>query len=49
MDQFMFILELISTAAYAVLGALKAIKKEMDMFGTVVLGVTTAIGGGVIR
>lgn len=45
----MFILELISTAAYAVLGALKAVKKEMDMFGTVVLGVTTAIGGGVIR
>ena len=49
MDQFMFILELISTAAYAVLGSLKAVKKEMDMFGTVVLGVTTAIGGGVIR
>lgn len=49
MDEFIFILELISTAAYAVLGAMKAVKKEMDMFGTVVMGVTTAIGGGVIR
>ena len=49
MDNFLFVFEIIGTAAYAVLGALKAVKKEMDMFGTVVLGLTTAIGGGVIR
>jgi len=49
MLNFIFIFEIIGTAAYAVMGALTAIKRKMDMFGTVVLGVTTATGGGIIR
>lgn len=49
MLNFIFIFEIIGTAAYAVMGALTAIKRNMDMFGTVVLGVTTATGGGIIR
>ena len=42
-------LELIGTVAFALSGALTAIKKEMDIFGACVLGMTTAIGGGIIR
>lgn len=49
MPNFIFIFEIIGIAAYAVMGALTAIKRKMDMFGTVVLGVTTATGGGIIR
>ncbi len=44
-----FILELIGTVAFAVSGAMTAIKKQMDILGVVMLGITTAIGGGVIR
>ena len=41
--------ELIGTAAFAVSGALVGLEKQMDLFGVVVLGVTTAVGGGIIR
>ncbi|RVU55588.1 trimeric intracellular cation channel family protein [Anaerosphaera multitolerans] len=43
------ILEIIGTLAFASSGALVAIRKKMDVFGTVVLGVVTALGGGCIR
>lgn len=49
MELFMFILEMIGIAAYGVSGALTAAERKMDMFGIIVLGVTTAVGGGVIR
>ena len=41
-----FVLELIGTAAFAVSGAIVGIKKQMDLFGVIVLGVCTAVGGG---
>lgn len=44
-----FILEIIGTVAFAVSGAYTAIVKEMDIFGVAVLGMTTAVGGGIIR
>ena len=44
-----FVLELIGTAAFAVSGAIVGIKKQMDLFGVIVLGVCTAVGGGVLR
>ncbi|MCQ2558588.1 MAG: TRIC cation channel family protein [Oscillospiraceae bacterium] len=44
-----FIMELIGTAAFAVSGAMTGIRKQMDLFGVAVLGLTTAVGGGVIR
>lgn len=47
--KFLFILELIGTIAFASSGALIAIRKNMDIFGVTVLGVTTAVGGGCIR
>ena len=49
MDGFVLILELIGTVAFAASGAIIAIRKQMDVFGVCVLGVTTAVGGGVIR
>lgn len=45
----MLILELIGTVAFAVSGALTGYGKRMDIFGVTLLGLTTAVGGGVIR
>lgn len=49
MDDFIFILELIGTVAFASSGAMIAIEKKMDIFGVNVLGATTAVGGGIMR
>lgn len=49
MNVVFFILEIIGVVAFALSGALTAIKKEMDIFGAGVLGMTTAVGGGIIR
>lgn len=42
-------LDYLGTAAFAVSGALKGVRKEMDIFGVTVLATVTAIGGGTIR
>lgn len=44
-----FLLELIGTVAFASSGAMAGIRKNMDIFGVLVLGITTAVGGGCIR
>lgn len=44
-----FILEIIGTIAFAVSGAMVATEKKMDIFGVIILGVTTAVGGGITR
>lgn len=44
-----FILEIIGTIAFASSGAMAGIRKNMDIFGVLVLGITTAVGGGCIR
>lgn len=44
-----FSLELLGTVAFAVSGAMVAIEKKADIFGVLVLGVITAIGGGMLR
>lgn len=49
MDSVFFVLEIIGTIAFAVSGAMIAMHKSMDIFGVVILGLTTAVGGGVIR
>ena len=49
MELFVTILELIGTVAFAASGALIAMKKHMDLLGIIVLGVITAIGGGILR
>lgn len=43
------LLEIIGTIAFAVSGAMMGIEKKMDIFGVIVLGMTTAVGGGIIR
>ena len=40
---------MIGTVAFASSGALVGIRKNMDIFGVNVLGITTAVGGGCIR
>ncbi|HEY8374136.1 MAG TPA: TRIC cation channel family protein [Pseudonocardiaceae bacterium] len=42
-------LELLGTVAFAASGALAAVRARLDVFGVVVLGMTTALGGGIIR
>ncbi len=42
-------IELIGTVAFALSGAMVAIRKRLDLLGIIVLGVTTAVGGGMIR
>lgn len=37
------------TVAFAVSGAITGVQKKMDVFGVAILGLTTAIGGGVLR
>ena len=49
MDSVFFVFEIIGVIAFSLSGALTAMKKEMDIFGACVLGMTTAIGGGIIR
>ena len=43
------VFEIIGTIAFAVSGAIVALKKQMDMLGVAALGLCTAVGGGVIR
>lgn len=49
MTEFLLILEIIGTVAFAVSGAMTGLSKKMDIFGVVILGLTTAVGGGAIR
>jgi len=49
MDTVFFVLEIIGLVAFAWSGAIVARKKEMDLFGVCMMGVTTALGGGLVR
>ena len=42
------ILEIIGTVAFSISGALTGVRKNMDIFGVCILGLTTAVGGGII-
>ncbi|WP_312440839.1 trimeric intracellular cation channel family protein [Lacrimispora sp.] len=44
-----FFIEVVGTIAFASSGAMVAIKKQLDLLGVIVLGVTTAVGGGMLR
>ena len=45
----LFVLEILGTVAFAISGACVAIEKKMDIFGVAILGLTTAVGGGIVR
>ncbi len=48
-ETFLFVIELLSITSFAISGSITALKKNMDMFGVIILGVVTSIGGGIIR
>lgn len=48
-EPMLLIFELIGTVSFAVSGAMTGLKKKMDLFGITILGLVTAVGGGVIR
>jgi uncharacterized membrane protein YeiH len=45
----LYALDLLGTAAFAASGALAGIRRNMDIFGVLVLGIVTATGGGTLR
>ncbi len=49
MDKYILVMELIGSIAFAISGAIQAIRHKMDIFGVGVLGLVTAVGGGIIR
>lgn len=51
MDQFPLFVwtEILGTLAFSLAGAAKAIQKQMDLFGVLMMGLTTAFGGGLVR
>ena len=49
MNQILTTLEIIGILAAALSGAMLAIDKRMDLFGVVIIGMVTGLGGGVMR
>ncbi len=49
MSIFLYVLEMIGTVAFAVSGAMIAVRKRLDIVGVIFLGVITAVGGGALR
>ncbi len=45
----LYALDILGTAAFAASGALAGIRRNMDIFGVLVLGIVTATGGGTLR
>jgi uncharacterized membrane protein YeiH len=46
---FVYVLEMLGAAAFAISGALAASRKQLDIFGFCVLALLTAVGGGTVR
>ena len=46
---FLFVIDILGTFAFAVSGAFLAMQKRLDPFGVLVLSFVTAIGGGTLR
>ena len=48
-NSIIFAIELIGTIAFVSSGAMLGIRKNLDIFGVVVLGLCVAVGGGIVR
>lgn len=48
-DLLLYCMEWIGTVAFAVSGALVAIGSGLDLFGVIIVGSITAVGGGIMR
>lgn len=49
MSNLIFTLEILGTIVFSISGAMVAFRKQMDIFGVAILGMTTSIGGGLFR
>lgn len=49
METLFTLFEIMGTLAFAISGALDAIRHKMDLFGVAVMGIVTATGGGMLR
>ena len=47
--EFIFIMDLMGTVAFAISGSMTAVEQGMDLFGILIRALTTATGGGFIR
>ena len=45
----LYFLDILGTAIFAITGSLAARRKRLDIFGVIVLGLVTAVGGGTFR
>ena len=43
------VMEMIGIISFAISGAMVGIRKQLDFFGVLILGIVTAVGGGVLR
>ncbi len=48
-NEVFFLMNIIGLIAFAVTGSIKAIRENLDLFGITVLGIMTALGGGITR
>lgn len=48
-ETFIHISNVIGVIAFSASGALKGIKHKLDILGVIILGIITAVGGGVVR
>ena len=49
MEEIIYGMGLVGMAVFAVSGALAAMRRELDLFGLVVIAIVTAVGGGTVR
>ncbi len=48
-NEVFLLMNIVGLIAFAVTGAIKAIRENLDLFGITVLGIMTALGGGITR
>ncbi|MBQ7289191.1 MAG: trimeric intracellular cation channel family protein [Clostridia bacterium] len=48
-EAILSIMEIIGTVAFAISGALIAARRSLDLFGVILVGCVTSVGGGVLR
>jgi uncharacterized membrane protein YeiH len=47
--EFIYVLDILGTFAFAISGALVASDKKLDLFGVIIIAFVTAVGGGMLR
>lgn len=48
-ERIIFIIEILAVITYGITGVMEAKKHHLDMFGVLVIGCITAVGGGLLR